>query len=148
MKWSWSTHVIADEVGLISFIKAMLPVLNKQNLVLLKGDLGAGKTTFIKHWTRLLNPQVEVQSPTFGLVNEYVGPNGELLIAHMDLYRLNSVQEFWAMGAGEYLDAPVCVCIEWPEIMEDYLKQEPHCVLEIVNTDSPHVRSYHFYRYL
>jgi len=78
------------------------------------GDLGAGKTQLIKGIARGLGYAGKVQSPTFGLVNEYDG--GRLPIFHLDLYRLESRQEIIGAGLEEFLYAPKGISvIEWIE---------------------------------
>ena len=90
----------------------------------LSGDLGAGKTQLIKGIARGLGYNGKVQSPTFGLVNEYDG--GRLPIFHLDLYRLESRQEIIGAGLEEYLYAPRGVSvIEW---IERWTSAEPEAV--------------------
>jgi len=83
--------------------------------------MGTGKTTFIKVLSKKLGYQKEVQSPTYGLVNEYPLPNNNLIF-HVDLYRLNSTQEALDIGIENYLYHPTAYCfIEWPDIIEPIL---------------------------
>lgn len=80
----------------------------------LNGDLGAGKTAFVRGFARGLGCPSRVHSPTYALLNEYRG--GRLPLAHLDLYRLNSADDVRAAGLEEYLVAPVGVTlVEWPE---------------------------------
>lgn len=85
------------------------------------GDLGAGKTTFIKGLVSVLTHTDinDVSSPTFAYVNTYSGPT--LNVHHFDLYRLKTADDFFALGFDEYFDAGGICCIEWPEIITDHL---------------------------
>ena len=80
----------------------------------LSGDLGAGKTAFVRGFARGLGYSGRVHSPTFGLINHYEG--GRLPLFHLDLYRLNSAEEVRGAGLEEYLDQPDGVSVvEWME---------------------------------
>jgi len=78
------------------------------------GELGAGKTTFIQAICRKLGITVEVNSPTFSLVNEYFTPGGDSIF-HFDLYRIESPEELFDMGYEEYFYSGSHCLIEWPE---------------------------------
>ncbi|MEM6723375.1 MAG: tRNA (adenosine(37)-N6)-threonylcarbamoyltransferase complex ATPase subunit type 1 TsaE, partial [Bacteroidota bacterium] len=86
------------------------------------GDLGAGKTTLIQRICQQLNSTDNVSSPTFSLVNEYDYPDG--MIFHMDLYRLNSIEEALDIGIEGYLDSGHYCFIEWPAVILPLLDQE------------------------
>lgn len=85
-------------------------------LVLLSGDLGAGKTTLAKGIISGLGAarEEEITSPTFTLVHTFVGP---LKVYHVDLYRVMEVQEFDSLGLEDLFVEPAIVLIEWPERM-------------------------------
>lgn len=106
----------------------ILPNL-KHNILLLKGNLGAGKTTFTKCLLKNLGSTDEVSSPTYAIVNEYITPQGK--IYHFDLYRMNSVSEVYDTGIEEYLDHAFLCIIEWPEIYEAELAGIPFHELSI-----------------
>ena len=83
----------------------------------LSGDLGAGKTQFVKGFARGLGCPARVHSPTFALLNEYGG--GRLRLFHLDLYRLNNAEEVAGAGLEEYLLNPDGVAVvEWIERWE------------------------------
>lgn len=85
----------------------------------LMGELGAGKTTFVKYLMRELGIDELVTSPTYSLVNIYGEEDQKVF--HLDLYRLHDWQEAINIGIEEILDAPNYVWIEWPEIIEHLL---------------------------
>jgi tRNA threonylcarbamoyladenosine biosynthesis protein TsaE len=89
------------------------------DLILLSGQLGAGKTAFVQGLAKGLGVEGYVQSPTFALAHEYSGhlPSGEPVeLYHLDFYRLEGAEDLLSFGYEEYLDAPHAVAaIEWPE---------------------------------
>lgn len=93
-------------------------LLSKGDVVVLSGDLGAGKTKFVEGFLENFNLQNEISSPTFNIVNEYVNDNTS--IYHFDVYRLLDSDEFYSIGGEEYFERGICL-IEWGEIIEDIL---------------------------
>lgn len=86
---------------------------------LIRGDLGSGKTTFVKHLIQgLTSKNTKVTSPTFTLVNIYDSAKGQ--IWHADLYRLQNPSELEETGLIEALYANICL-VEWPEMLDPYL---------------------------
>ncbi|KFC23023.1 tRNA (adenosine(37)-N6)-threonylcarbamoyltransferase complex ATPase subunit type 1 TsaE [Chryseobacterium sp. FH1] len=106
----------------------------KHPILLLKGNLGAGKTTFSQVLLKELGSQDEVSSPTYSIVNEYDTPKGKVF--HFDLYRLKSVDEAYDFGIEEYLDNCFLSIIEWPEIYMDELEAYDFHEMTITNTES------------
>ena len=95
---------------------------------LLKGDLGAGKTTLVTALMHFLKSRDEVSSPTFSLINEYhIEPNGILpfsRVFHADLYRLKDVDEAIDAGVESIINDPDALCIiEWPDVAIPILPQ-------------------------
>ncbi|KAB7727089.1 tRNA (adenosine(37)-N6)-threonylcarbamoyltransferase complex ATPase subunit type 1 TsaE [Rudanella paleaurantiibacter] len=84
---------------------------------LFEGDMGAGKTTLIKALCRALHVVSVVQSPTFGIVNEYTTQSGDP-IYHFDCYRLRNEAEALDIGLEEYFDSGDYCFVEWPERIE------------------------------
>lgn len=111
-------------------IDRILPDL-QHNILLLKGNLGAGKTTFTQFLLKNLGSTDEVSSPTYAIVNEYDAPKGKIF--HFDLYRMKSIEEVYDIGIEEYLDNAFLCIIEWPEIYEAELADLPHHEINIEN---------------
>lgn len=103
----------------------------KHNILLLKGNLGAGKTTFTQFLLKNLGSSDEVSSPTYAIVNEYDSPKGKIF--HFDLYRMKTIDEVYDIGIEEYLDNAFLCIIEWPEIYEEELADFPHHEIKIEN---------------
>ena len=88
--------------------------MGENRIFLFTGDMGAGKTTFIAEVCRQLGADDDFGSPTFSLVNEYADSSGNP-IYHFDLYRIDSPQEVFEMGAEDYfLSGNLCL-VEWPD---------------------------------
>ena len=111
-------------------IDKILPQL-QHNILLLKGNLGAGKTTFTQFLLKNLGSQDEVSSPTYAIVNEYDSPKGNVF--HFDLYRMKNADEVEDIGIHEYLDNAFLCIIEWPEVYEEELAHFPHHEMSIEN---------------
>ena len=111
-------------------VDEILPNL-QHNILLLKGNLGAGKTTFSQFLLKKLGSSDEVSSPTYAIVNEYNSPKGKVF--HFDLYRLKKIEEAYDFGIEEYLDNAFLCIIEWPEIYEEELADLPHHEMTITN---------------
>lgn len=111
-------------------VDEILPNL-KHNILLLKGNLGAGKTTFSQFLLKNLGSTDEVSSPTYAIVNEYNSSKGKVF--HFDLYRLKNIEEAYDFGIEEYLDNAFLCIIEWPEIYETELADLPHHEMNITN---------------
>ncbi len=85
-----------------------------------QGDLGAGKTAFTRGLARGLGCQEIVTSPTYTVVNEYLG--GRLPLFHFDMYRLASSDDLWDIGWEDYLDRGGICAVEWSENVEDAME--------------------------
>ena len=90
----------------------------KGDVIVLSGELGSGKTKFTEGFLEYFNLQDELSSPTFTIVNEYDTEN--FPIYHFDVYRLDDIDEFYAIGGDEYLSNGICI-IEWGEKIEEIL---------------------------
>ena len=85
---------------------------NQTAFIAMYGDLGVGKTAFVRGLAEVIAPGARVKSPTFTIVNEYKGEKGYLY--HFDVYRISDEDELYAMGFDDYLQKGVCV-VEWSE---------------------------------
>jgi tRNA threonylcarbamoyladenosine biosynthesis protein TsaE len=96
------------------------------------GSMGAGKTTLIKSLCSQLGVEDDVSSPTYSIVNEYIGNEGK--IYHFDFYRLNHVTEALEIGVEDYLYHGNRCFIEWPELVEELLPSNtPQIILSSVD---------------
>jgi len=95
----------------------------KQNVVLISGEMGVGKTTLIKELLSLYGVIDNVSSPTFSIINEYLIDNDEV-IYHMDLYRIKDIAELENIGFFEYIKSKRTCLIEWGEIIEELIDSE------------------------
>lgn len=102
--------------------KEFVATLDIGDIVCLQGDLGAGKTHFVKGMAEGLGiDSNDVSSPTFTLINEY---HGDQLLYHFDCYRMESPREALEIGAEEYFFGDGITVIEWPERIESLLPPE------------------------
>ncbi|MBE6912154.1 MAG: tRNA (adenosine(37)-N6)-threonylcarbamoyltransferase complex ATPase subunit type 1 TsaE [Ruminococcaceae bacterium] len=105
-------------------------------IVALRGEMGAGKTVFVRGVARGLGISGRVTSPTYTVVNEY---NGEMPLFHFDLYRLGSADELFEIGFDDYLSRGGVCLIEWFEKAED--EYAPDIVVDIVYGEEEGTRS-------
>ena len=85
------------------------------------GNMGAGKTTFIKALCEELGVEDVITSPTFAIVNEYRSEETGELIYHFDFYRIKKLEEVYDMGYEDYFYSGALCFIEWPELIEELL---------------------------
>ena len=114
-------------------------------VICLNGELGSGKTVFVKGFASSLGIQDNITSPTFNIVKEY--ENGELPLYHMDVYRLEETDE--TIGFNDYFNGNGVTIIEWADIIEDKLPEERlDIIFKVVNEDTrvltliPHGQQY------
>lgn len=92
----------------------LAPVVRTGDVILLAGDLGAGKTVFVQGLAHALGVRERVTSPTFVLSRQY---EGDLPVVHIDVYRLDHVQEVIDIGLAELVDDDAVVLIEWGDVV-------------------------------
>lgn len=105
--------ILQDETASLDLAGRLFGHLPAGCLIFLRGNLGAGKTTFVRGYLRAAGFQGAVKSPTFTLVEEYALSDQTLF--HFDLYRLNDPEELEWMGIRDYLHPDATCFIEWPE---------------------------------
>lgn len=113
------------------FIAAM----DDRTVFAFRGEMGAGKTTFIKAVCLALGVEDEVNSPTFAIVNEYRSETTAELIYHFDCYRIKTLEEAMDFGFEDYMESSALCFIEWPENVEDLLPGDVVNVYITVNED-------------
>lgn len=107
--------------------RELLAFAGEEKIWILEGGMGAGKTTFVKALCEVLGVKDLVNSPTFSIVNEYLGGDGAR-IYHFDCYRLKDEEEALDMGFEEYIYSGDLCLIEWPSKVEGLL---PEHLLEV-----------------
>lgn len=100
-------------------VEKILPYLQKYQVVLFNGSMGAGKTTLISTLCKNLGSSDDISSPTFSIVNEYLSNIGK--IYHFDFYRIESIEEAFDIGLEEYLYSENYCFIEWAEKIVELL---------------------------
>lgn len=102
------------------------------------GNIGMGKTTFIKGLAHGLGITADVTSPTFSLVNEYKGNNKVLY--HFDMYRINTWEDLYSTGFFDYLQTDAIMAIEWSENIENALPENTTCIWICAGAESEEQR--------
>lgn len=102
--------------------EAVVEALDGRNVVLLRGGMGAGKTTLVSRIAALLGAEDAVTSPTFALVNQYEGT--EQRIYHFDFYRIDNIEEVFDLGYEEYFYSGDLCLVEWPEKIEPLIPDD------------------------
>ena len=112
---------------------ALGKILNPGTVLAYRGDLGAGKTAFTRGLARGLGYNEPVTSPTYTIVNEYLG--GRLPLFHFDMYRLASADDLWDIGWEDYLERGGVCAVEWSENVEDALESPIMITIEKLDED-------------
>ena len=115
--------------------------LTLPSFVALYGDLGVGKTAFVRGFTKVFSPAALVRSPTFALVNEYPSNSGRRVF-HFDMYRITDENDLYSIGYYDYLDDGSICLVEWSENIP-YAIPDEHIRVEITKTnlDIPNERN-------
>ena len=100
---------------------ALGKILPPGTVIAYRGDLGAGKTAFTRGLARGLGYDEPVTSPTYTIVNEYLG--GRLPLFHFDMYRLRCADDLWDIGWDDYLDRNGVCAVEWSENVADAMEE-------------------------
>ena len=122
-----------DELDIAA--QAVIDALNGRTVVAFDAPMGAGKTTVISRIAALLGAEDSVTSPTFAIVNQYMGANGA--IYHFDMYRIERIEEALDFGSEEYLSSGELCLVEWPEKIEALLPDDTMVVkIEILSDNA------------
>ena len=113
---------------------ALGKVLSPGTVIAYRGDLGAGKTAFTRGLARGLGCDDLVTSPTYTIVNEYLG--GRMPLFHFDMYRLASSDDLWDIGWEDYLERGGVCAVEWSENVADALEDAVSITIEKLGEDS------------
>ena len=113
---------------------ALAKILAPGTVIAYRGDLGAGKTAFTRGLARGLGFNELVTSPTYTIVNEYLG--GRLPLFHFDMYRLHSADDLWDIGWEDYLDRGGICAVEWSENVADALEDPIVITIEKLGEDT------------
>jgi len=128
---------IKDKNEMKQFAKRLVALVQPGDLVLLNGDLGAGKTTFTQFIGEALGVKRTINSPTFNIIKSYKGTN--LKLHHMDCYRLEDSDE--DLGFDEYFEDDALTVIEWSQFIEDLLPNESLTInIEVIDETSRHIK--------
>lgn len=138
------TFTIPDLAALPAVAAQVRAAIEGHSIICFEGEMGAGKTTFIKALCRELGVVEEVSSPTFSLVNEYRTARNEP-IYHFDFYRLDDPREAEDIGALEYFDSGYLCLIEWPSRIEALLP--PDILLLTLTVTGPSSRELAIIKY-
>jgi tRNA threonylcarbamoyladenosine biosynthesis protein TsaE len=119
LRRTYITHTPEETAQVAKIVSHLLEI---GDVVLLKGELGAGKSTFARALIQnLCGAHTEVPSPTFTIVQSYEAP--KFVLWHFDLYRVNAPEELYELGIEEAYENGVCL-IEWPERLGPYLPKK------------------------
>ena len=114
--------------------EALAKTLMPGTVIAYRGDLGAGKTAFTRGLARGLGYAEPVTSPTYTIVNEYLG--GRLPLFHFDMYRLRSSEDLWDIGWEDYLERGGVCAVEWSENVADAMEEPILVTIEKLGEDA------------
>ena len=119
--------------------KALLSYKADKNIICFYGEMGVGKTMFIKEFCKEIGVKDIVTSPTFSIVNEYLYDNKSVF--HFDFYRIENEDEAFDMGYEEYFFNDNICLIEWPEKVKNLI---PDDVIKVIITNNDEQRTFEF----
>ncbi|MCX7881943.1 MAG: tRNA (adenosine(37)-N6)-threonylcarbamoyltransferase complex ATPase subunit type 1 TsaE [Brevinematales bacterium] len=137
MKKEWFSSSPEDTSNIALEVAVMIENKEISPWVFLKGDIGSGKTTFIRALLSFWGITEGVSSPTFSLIHHY--PHPQKNIYHVDLYRLRSPEEVDTIGLYDLFHPENLVFVEWPEVIEDSLCF-PHTRIQLFYTEEENSR--------
>lgn len=118
--------------------KEFINEMGEKRIFALRGEMGAGKTTFIKAVCEALGVTDVINSPTFAIVNEYKAESGRPIF-HFDFYRIRNIEEVFDLGYEEYIDSDAICFIEWPELIEGLLPDECKNIYITIENDGTRI---------
>ena len=113
---------------------ALGKIIKPGTVIAYRGDLGAGKTAFTRGLARGLGCREIVTSPTYTIVNEYLG--GRIPLFHFDMYRLASSDDLFDIGWEDYLERGGVCAVEWSENVDDAMEDAVYITIEKLGEDS------------
>ena len=129
MEFITNSPAQTEEIGI-----KLAEKLKPGTVIAYRGDLGAGKTAFTRGLARGLGIQDPVTSPTYTIVNEYLG--GRIPLFHFDMYRLRSADDLFDIGWDDYLERGGVCAVEWSENVEDALEDPITVTIEKLGEES------------
>ena len=129
MKYTTNSPLETEAIG-----TALGKILQPGTVIAYRGDLGAGKTAFTRGLARGLGYTDLVTSPTYTIVNEYLG--GRIPLFHFDMYRLASADDLWDIGWDDYLDRGGICAVEWSENVTEAMENAITVRLEKLGEDT------------
>lgn len=114
------TFITSSKQETVDLAKSLAVKLKKHDIIFFYGGLGMGKTAFCQGLCQGLNISADVTSPTFAIVNEYIGK--PLSLYHFDMYRIENDDQLYNIGFYDYLDYNGIIAIEWAENICDFFK--------------------------
>ena len=124
MKKTYNSHS-TEETEEIARNFAMTLPKDKPAFIAMQGDLGVGKTAFVRGVASVLAKDARVKSPTFTVVNEYRGEN--IPLYHFDVYRIEDEDDLYSVGFFDYLQKGICI-VEWSENIPDSIPEDAYYV--------------------
>ena len=129
MEFITTSPVETERIG-----AALACQLQPGTVIAYQGDLGAGKTAFTRGLARGLGYEEPVTSPTYTIVNEYLG--GRLPLFHFDMYRLGSADDLWDIGWDDYLERGGVCAVEWSENVDEAMENAVYVTIEKTGEES------------
>ena len=129
MQFTTNSPTQTEEIG-----AALGKIIEPGTVIAYRGDLGAGKTAFTRGLAKGLGCTEIVTSPTYTIVNEYLG--GRIPLFHFDMYRLRSSDDLFDIGWEDYLDRGGVCAVEWSENVDDAMEDALYITLEKLGEDA------------
>ena len=130
----YTTNSPAETEAVGAALGAIIPA---GTILAYRGDLGAGKTAFTRGLARGLGYAEPVTSPTYTIVNEYLG--GRLPLFHFDMYRLRTADDLWDIGWEDYLDRNGVCAVEWSENVDEAMENAVYVTIEKTGEESRNI---------